>query len=149
MRWKLTKLTGPSFNLQSTIRNLQFGGVALRLVLALGTLLLVGLLIAVVLRNFGPRQEEAHRKAARIAEYGLQIALDSLQATPSWTAGLGRTSYDGGTYTVTLNKFTKGDTVLLQIQAEGKMGAASDRRECLFERAAKGADTVWVPRDIH
>jgi hypothetical protein len=140
------------FNLQSTICNhhsKESGGMGIRVALALGTLLVVGTLIATLLQNNGRQQLEAHRKAVTISEYGLQIALDKLQTQPSWTDGIEKTPYDGGWYSVSLRRFTLRDTMLLEIKSEGHLGDAADSKECLLARCMMNGDSAWAPRDLH
>jgi hypothetical protein len=125
------------------------GGVGIRMVLAVVTLAVIGVAIAVALKQVGQRQEANHRKAVRISEYGLQEALQKLQEQPSWREGFNNISCDGGAYTVSLRRVVRNDTVFLAITSEGIMGAVSDVKECRLARFPGSADSAWVPLDMH
>lgn len=127
----------------------EFGGVGVRVVLAVITLAAIGVLIAVMFQHSGQRQEANHRKAVGISEYGLQAALQKLQESPSWMGGIARTPCDGGWYTVSLRRFVRNDTVLLSITAEGTMGAVSEVKECLLTHIPGSRDSLWTPQNIH
>jgi hypothetical protein len=127
----------------------QHGGVAVRVILACVTLAVIGVLIAFMLRHSQEQQRENHRKAGRISEYGLQVALEKLSSQVSWSGGQEKVPYDGGWYTVSLRRFTRGDTLMLELKSEGHMGSASDARDGLLSLMVTSGDSVWVPQNIH
>jgi hypothetical protein len=130
-------------------RSLQKGGVVIRVIFAVVTLLLIGGCIVFFLQNYQQQLKENHRKAGRISEYGLQTALERLSSDPSWKSGFEKITYDDGWYTVSLRHFNSKDTVLLDMTAEGHMGNASDTRECILSLVIEGNDSIWVQRSLH
>jgi hypothetical protein len=127
----------------------QSGGVAARVLLACVTLVGIGVLIAFMLQHYQEQQRENHRKAGTISEYGLQVTLERLSAETSWGGDTGKVQYDGGWYTVALRRFTRNDTLMLELKSEGHMGSATDTRDCLLSLLVKNGDSVWVPEGIH
>ena len=125
------------------------GGVTVRVLLAGITLIVIGVLIAFMLQYYQEQQRENHRKAGRISEYGLQVTLEKLSAETSWNGSVEKVPYDGGWYTVTLRRFTRNDTLMLELKSEGHMKSASDTRDCLLSLMVKNGDSVWVPEGIH
>jgi hypothetical protein len=125
------------------------GGVGVRVVLAVITLAVIGVFIAVMFQHSGQRQEANHRKAVGISEYGLQAALQKLQESPLWAGGFARTPCDGGWYTVSLHRFVRNDSFFLSITAEGTMGAVSEVKEYLLTRVPGSRDSLWTPQNIH
>ena len=133
----------------SCVRKGRHGGVGIRIVFALTTLVVIAALIGLFLHNYQQQVKENHRNASRISEYGLQVALERLSAEPSWTAGLPRTPYNGGWYTVSLRFIRKNDTATVRVTSEGRKGSASDSRECLLGLVVEGNDSLWVQRSLH
>ena len=125
------------------------GGVGVSVILVAVTLIVMGVLIAFMLQNYRRQQEEHFRKAVRISEYGLQTALNRLNAEPSWNKGIEKTPYDDGWYAVSLRRFSRQDTLMLEIKSEGHRGTSSDVKECLLAFIRANGDSGWVPRDIH
>ncbi|MBN1128473.1 MAG: hypothetical protein JXA71_05770 [Chitinispirillaceae bacterium] len=127
----------------------EHGGVAIRIIFVVATLLVIGAFIGFFLHNYQQQVKENHRKASRISEYGIQVALERLSAEPSWTSGFPKTTCDGGWYTVALRMSPKEDTAIIYITAEGHIGNASDSRECVLGLTVNGDDSVWVQRSLH
>lgn len=125
------------------------GGVGIRIALAAITLVIIGAAIAFFLNNYQEGLKENHRKAARISEYGLQSALEHLSAEPSWTKGFDRVPYDGGYYTVSLEKSFHRDSALLTVTSRGYLKNASDSRECVLGLSVHDNDSIWVQRNLH
>jgi hypothetical protein len=114
------------------------------------TLLIMGALIAVMLGNYRQRQQENHRKAVEISEYGLQTALETLAGDPSWAAGITREPCKEGWYSVSLRRFARNDTPMVQVTSIGHRGGAVDRKECLLARVLSGGgDSTWLPKGMH
>jgi hypothetical protein len=127
----------------------QRGGVGIRIIFALITLLVIGAAIGYFLYDSQQQLKENHRKAGRISEYGLQTALEEIIAHPSWKTGFEKIPYDGGWYSVMLRTQTSNDTTLLNVTSEGHMGNASDARECLLALTVENGDSIWIQRSIH
>lgn len=121
------------------------GGVAVRVVLAIFTLLIIGAAIAFMLKTAQQRQQENHRKAEQISLFGMQTALEKLGAESSWKGGFDRVPYDGGWYSVSLRRFETADTLMLELKSEGHMGNVADSKSSLFA----WSDSTWVPRGMH
>ena len=130
-------------------RSSQRGGVGIRVIFALVTLIIIGAAIGYFLYDSQQQLKENHRKAGRISEYGLQAALEELSAHPSWKSGFEKTQYDGGWYSVLLRTQTRNDSILLNITSEGHIGNSSDTRECLLALEIEKGDSIWVQRSMH
>ncbi len=124
------------------------GGVYLRIIVCIATLILVGAFIAVVLRTFEQRKLENDRKALAISEYGLFVALQKIKDSPSWNEGIPREPYDGGEYEVSVEKKIQADTLLLNIKSMGKMGSVEKMKECTLRLEIKENDSVWVQQSM-
>lgn len=125
------------------------GGVGVRIIVAALTLCLIGTLIAFLLNNYQEQQKENHRKAGRICEYGLQLALEKLSSEPSWKKGFEKNESDGGWYAVSVRSFKRNDTAMISIQSQGHKGSVSDARECILALIVSGKDSAWVQRSMH
>ena len=121
------------------------GGIRVRILLAIFTLLIIGAAIAFMLKTVQERQQENHRKAEQISLFGMQSALEKVGAEPSWSGGLDRVPYDGGWYSVSLRRFKAADTMMLELKSDGYMGKASYTTSGLFA----WNDSAWVPRGMH
>lgn len=130
-------------------RSLQWGGVGIRVVFALATLIVIGAAIGYFLYDSQQQLKENHRKAGRISEYGLQTALEEIISHPSWRSGFEKEPYDGGWYSVLLRTQTRNDSVLLNITSEGHIGNASDTRECVLALTVEHGDSIWVQRRMY
>jgi hypothetical protein len=123
------------------------GGVSLRIILLVATLIAVGAAIALLLRN----QQDVHAihygKALVIGEYGLQLALESLRKHPSWREGFPETPYNKGFYGVTMSSRAAGDTMLLRVESVGRSGQASRKKAIELILVVRGGDSLWVPLD--
>ena len=127
----------------------QSGNVGIRILLAAITLVIIGAVIAYFLYGYQERLKENHRKAARISEYGLQSALEHLSVEPSWTQGFEKVPYDGGYYTVLLQKSVRNDTALLTVTSQGYLKSSTDSRECLLALSVVDHDSVWIQLNLH
>lgn len=123
----------------------EHGGVGVRVLLAVFTLLIIGAAIAVMLKTVQQHQQTNHRKAEQICLFGMQTALEKVGTNPSWTGGFDKVPYDGGCYSVTLRRFKQIDTMMLELKSEGHMGKTSDSKSSLFA----WIDSSWVPRGMH
>jgi hypothetical protein len=95
------------------------------------TALVIALLVSAALQKFPVRQQEYHRKAERIAEYGLQTALQNLRDDSS-APGIGRTDCDGGWYIVRSVRTVRRDTDCVEFTAEGHLASVVEGRSCCF-----------------
>ena len=125
--------------------NSESGGIGLRVLFAIVTLLVIGAVIAIMLQTAHQRQQENSRKAEQISLFGLQTALEKVGAEPAWAAGFNKVPYDGGWYSVSLRRFKEADTMMLELKSEGRFGRTSDHKRCLLS----WGDSVWVPRGMH
>jgi hypothetical protein len=121
------------------------GGIGIRVVFAIVTLLVIGVALGMMLKTSQQRQQENHRKAEQISLYGMQTALEKLGTDASWESGFEKVPYDGGWYSVTVRRYKEGDTKMLELKADGHIGKAVYTTAGLFA----WADSVWVPRGLH
>jgi hypothetical protein len=136
-------------NRNKSSRSSQQGGVGIRVVFALITLCVIGAAIGYFLYDSQQQLKENYRKAGRISEYGLQTALEEINAHPSWKTGYEKIPYDDGWYSVMLRAQTRNDTALLNVTSEGHIGNASDARECLLALTIENGDSIWIQRSMH
>ncbi|MCU0609871.1 MAG: hypothetical protein MUF22_08920 [Chitinispirillaceae bacterium] len=115
----------------------QRGGVGVRVMWVMATLLVMSVLIWFVLEEYPQRQQENNRKAETISLYGMQTALEQLGADPEWDKGFEKVPYDAGWYSVSLHRTTDNGKVLLTIKSEGHKGSSSYVKEYLLERTAE------------
>ncbi|MBN1308346.1 MAG: hypothetical protein JXA18_10545 [Chitinispirillaceae bacterium] len=120
------------------------GGVRLRAVIVLVTLCIVGGTIYGLLRQFGQNQQINHRKALKISEYGLMVALQKIHDGPLATDGIPRTGFEEGWYRISFNRYVRNDTVFLAVVSEGHAGSVMEKRECILRQNILGPDTLWV-----
>jgi hypothetical protein len=123
----------------------EHGGVGIRALLAIFSLLIIGAAIAFMLKTAQQQQQENHRKAEQIGLFGMQTALEKVGVDPSWTGGFDRVPYDGGWYSVSLRRFKQQDTMMLELNSEGHIGKTADFKSSLFA----WIDSSWVPRGMH
>lgn len=62
----------------------QHGGIGVRILIALSTLIIIAGGIVITLSKDQEKQQSYHRKVVAISEYGLQEALQRLHDQPSW-----------------------------------------------------------------
>lgn len=121
------------------------GGIAVRAIILVATLAIVGAAIYFLLVSFGRDQEADHRKALAISEYGLQIGLEQLNAGKTIPNAIPKTLYDNGWFTVSFDRYLKSDTVFLAVRSVGRSGSESEQRECILRMSINGNDTAWSP----
>lgn len=129
-------------------KNQQSGGIVIRILIAIATLLIIGGTIVYILSRGQERQQIYHRKAMAISEYGLQQALQRLHNEPSWSGAIGKTPYDGGWYKVELQREMNADTLFLTIASEGHLKSASDNKKCVLNLVVTHGDSTWVRRSM-
>jgi Tfp pilus assembly protein PilX len=127
----------------------QSGGVILRIVMIVVTFLILTTSIVFYLQANQRNQEKQQRKALQIAESGLQAALEKLNQDASWCAGFSKTPCDNGWYLVRITKSAAGDTLLVNIAAEGRFGPVTRTKTCVLGRVWDGADSVWTKRNLY
>lgn len=121
------------------------GGIGLRIVLIVVSMALLGAVLGVVIHHSRYKHEECYRKAERIAEYGLQTALEKLQEEPAWSAGFQKTACEGGWYSVTMAcRMGQRDSVLLAITSQGCFASASSIKSCLLVHLPGNPDQPWT-----
>jgi hypothetical protein len=130
-------------------RSMQRGGVGIRVIFAIATLVVIGAAIGFFLYDSQQQLKENHRKAGRISEYGLQTALEEVISHPSWRNGFEKEPYDDGWYSVSLRTQTRNDSIFLNIVSEGHIKNAADTRECLLALTVENGDSIWVQQSMH
>ena len=126
----------------------QNGGVALRILIALITLIIIAGVIVITLSRDQEKQQLYHRKVVAISEYGLQNALQKLHDQPSWRGGIEKTSYDGGWYKVNIKRNVNADTLYLLITSESHLKYASDSKKCILSLSVVNGDSLWLRRSM-
>jgi hypothetical protein len=126
----------------------QHGGVGLRIIWLAATLVVVAAAIFWFLDKGQKNQEVLNRKAVEISEYGLLMALDRLKDSPSWSAGLPKTEYETGWYTVTVKGQASQDTTFLVVESVGHAGPVARKQGCVLRLAKNNNDSVWVRKGI-
>lgn len=124
------------------------GGIPLRILFLLITLIIVGISIALLLREKQKRHEINYNKALIISEYGLQQALEDLRDSPSLIGKKERTDYNEGWYTVAMDTHTVNDTVLLNVESSGHCGSVYREKEITLKLVVNGSDSLWIPQGI-
>ena len=128
---------------------MQRGGVGIRVIFAIATLVVIGAAIGFFLYDSQQQLKENHRKAGRISEYGLQTALEEVISHPSWRNGFEKEPYDDGWYSVSLRTQTRNDSIFLNLVSEGHIKNAADTRECLLALTVENGDSIWVQQSMH
>jgi hypothetical protein len=120
------------------------GGVSLRIVMAIVTLVVVGFFIVMLLGKKGENQKIHYGNALTIAEYGLGEALMRLGENFRWRDGFVNQPYNQGSYSVNLDTARSGDTLFLTVEATGRSGQV-ERRKTLVLRMEAGeqGDSLW------
>jgi len=120
------------------------GGVGLRIVLILASLVVVAGAISWFLVSGQSDEAVLNRKASEICEYGLLQALAHLKDNPSWTGKLPRSEYEGGWFTATAKARKSGDTSYLDVESAGRIGSVSRKQDCVLRLT----DSGWVRQSI-
>jgi len=122
----------------------QEGGVGLRIVLIVASLVIVAGAISWFLVSGQSDQAILNRKASEICEYGLLQALAHLKDNPSWTGDLPRTDYEDGWYAATAKPRKSGDTSFLDVESSGHIGSVSRKQGCVL----RFTDSGWVRQGV-
>jgi hypothetical protein len=120
------------------------GGVGLRIVLILASLVVVAGAISWFLVSGQSDEAVLNRKASEICEFGLLQALAHLKDNPSWTGKLPRSEYEGGWFTATAKARKSGDTSYLDVESAGRIGSVSRKQDCVLRLT----DSGWVRQSI-
>jgi uncharacterized protein YneF (UPF0154 family) len=120
------------------------GGVGIRILWIILSLIIIALAIGYFLGTQQKNQERYSRKAMEISEYGLMCVLETLEKKPSWTEGFAKIPSEGGWYSTKLSRRQKGDTTLCAIEAIGHIGGVSKRSECLLRLSIVNGDSTWT-----
>jgi hypothetical protein len=126
----------------------QHGGIALRILIALITLIIIAGVIVFTLSTDQEKQQLYHRKVVAISEYGLQEALQKLHDQPSWRGNIEKTSYDGGWYRVKIKRSVNADTLFLTISSESHLKSAYDSKKCILSLSVVNGDSLWIRRSM-
>jgi hypothetical protein len=119
------------------------GEVALRIVIVIATLLLVGVTVVILLKSFRNNEEINGRKVMAISEYGLLQAMQKLNEQPGWRDGFNHFEYEDGWYTVTVKSENSGDTIYLNVVSKGQIGSIVDQRTVTIRGIVTDKDTIW------
>ncbi len=136
------------FRCSSVPRSGETGGVGVRILWIAVSVAVVALAIFWFLNKGQHDQETFSRKAVEIGEYGLLMALDRLKDSPSWCAGLPKTEYESGWYSVTVRRQAVKDTTFLIVDAAGHAGPVARSQGCILRLEKTGNDSVWVRQSI-
>lgn len=126
----------------------QHGGIAVRILIALITLIIIAGVIVFTLSKDQEKQQRYHRKVVAISEYGLQDALQKLHDHPSWSGSIEKTSYDGGWYKVRVKRSVNEDTLFLTILSESHLKSVSDSKKCILSLSVVDGDSLWIRRSM-
>jgi hypothetical protein len=124
------------------------GGVRVRILFVVITLIGVGVSISLLLRQQQSEHQSNSARALVISEYGLQLSLEKLQDSPSWQAGFPQTTYNKGSYTVTMTRQTTGDSVHLRIESVGRSGQESRLKVINLVLVVGDGDSMWLPTAV-
>jgi hypothetical protein len=119
------------------------GGVRIRILVALLTLIAVGTMLGLVLKNHQRTLRINHRKAQEVSDFGLQQAMMRLHGNPDWNEGIPRTEYDGGWFEVSLARRNSGDTLFLTVAVTGGSGSVVRNQVIELFRLANERETHW------
>jgi len=120
------------------------GGVGIRVVWILASLLLIAGAIVWLANNQQKNEERSGRKALEISEFGLMACLQNLGEKPSWTGETPKTPYDDGWYCVKASRYVNGDTVMLRVESAGHFGPISKKQQCALRLSVVKGDSVWT-----
>jgi len=135
-------------NTTTTAKNACHGGVKTLVVLAVLTLVIVGVAIGLVMNSYQRMQPIHHRKALMISDYGLQLALERLIETPSVLDDISKTPYLDGWYKVTMASSDSASERYLTVSVLGHAGNQTRTQICRLRLAIDGVDSIWVQQDI-
>ncbi len=122
----------------------QEGGVGLRIVMIVASLVVVAAAISWFLVSGQSDQAVLNRKASEICEYGLLQTLAHLKENPSWAGKLPRADYEGGWYTAAAKIRKSADTSFLDVESMGHIGSVSRKQGCVLRLT----DSGWVRQSI-
>lgn len=137
-RWK----NGPQ-SIGPRVSNEQ-GGVILRSVIIIFTLLIVGVTIFSLLKSYSRNQETYHRRALAISEYGLMVALQKLQDDPLNPSEIPKTKYNKGWYKVFISKQLRNNTTFYTVISYGRAGSVTEKRECVLRLDSSGGEPLLI-----
>jgi hypothetical protein len=120
------------------------GGVLIRSIIVVITLMIVGAAIFGSLTTIGKNQQTYQRKALAVSEYGLMKALQKVKSGLIDFADIPKTECDAGWYSVSFKKYEKNDTIFLLIISRGIVGATTETRECTLRLDSFEAAPEWV-----
>jgi hypothetical protein len=123
------------------------GGVGIRIVWILLSLMIITLAIIFLISNQQKDQARYSRKAMEISEYGLMCVLETLGKKPSWSDGFLKIPYDDGWYSAKLNRRMKGDTLFCTVEAIGHIGTVTKKSGCRLRLSIVNGDSVWQRSD--
>jgi hypothetical protein len=105
------------------------------------TLLLVGYLAFSFLNDSIDNRFSNYKDAMRMAEDGMQDALERLNSQPGWTAGIPRRERGDGFYQVTVRPL---DSISLEITATGTVLDVSRNIRCVVAKEVRDSSSVFT-----
>ncbi len=118
-------------------------GVRTGALLVVMTGAVIAIRLSATLRTYHAQQQEFHRKAERIAEFGLQNALEKM--TDSGAGASDCTTCDGGWVIVRLCRTKRPDTLGTTLVSEGHLGSAVESRMCRLVKApGRAGSPPWI-----
>jgi hypothetical protein len=137
----MIRVKGPLSRLSSQ----SSGGVGIRLVWIIVSLIVIAVAIVFLLNHHQANQQRYTRKATEISEYGLMCVLETLGKNPSWNEGFSKIPYeDGGWFSAKLTRQVINDTVFCAVEATGHIGNATKKSECLLQLSVVKGDSSWA-----
>jgi len=130
------------------MKNNQWGGIGIRILIVFISLIVIGGAIVIILTNNQAKQQIYYRKVNLISEYGLMIALQKLHQYPSWYGNINKTMYEDGWYRVKMKKQKNADTLFLVLSSEGHFKSASDTKQCILSLSIINGDSLWNRRSM-
>jgi len=132
--------------------NADSGGISLRIILILITLILVGAGTYYILEKNNKKNMINHRKALECSDYGLQqimiLASDNIYKNPLKICSIPKTKYGDGWYRVTVHSVRKEDIITITIISEGitdSQSASQEKTVILHQIIEQSGDTIWKP----
>ena len=122
-----------------------YGGVLARVLLALVSLLVVGLAVTWVIMSFQKEQKAHQRVAMELSDHGLLEALQKLQESPSWDEGFQKTAHRDGWFSVSILKHTRENETIMSVESTGQSGSVTKKRSYSLKLTIDDqGDSLWI-----
>lgn len=122
----------------------EHGGIVIRSIIVIITLIIVGAAIFGSLTSIGKNQQTFQRKALAVSEFGLMKALQRVKSGTVEFSDIPKTECDDGWYSVSFKKYEKNDSIFLLIISRGIVGATIETRECTLRLDNLDSAPEWV-----